>query len=71
MMQKFRIDYVNPSTGQPASETLQREDIPNMEIRDNDGKLLRTYLYSAKDQVWDFAYILTNKGQFEVKELNQ
>ena len=69
-MTKFRIDYVDPKTGQPASETVEREDDPVYPVLDKRGNLIRTCLWTAKDQVWDYAYVMTNKGTFEVTELD-
>lgn len=68
-MSKFRIDFVNPKTGKPDSEDVEAHDLENVEIRDSAGKVMRRTAMSAKDQVWDYAYRISNKGVFDITEL--
>jgi hypothetical protein len=68
-MTKFRIDYLDPSTGQPASIMVEYEDIPSYVVRGPEGQALGHGFYSAKEQAWNFAYTFTDKGHFEVIEL--
>ena len=68
-MPKFRIDFINSKTGKPDFEFIEAHDLTGVEIRDSAGQVIRRVNMSAQDQAWEYAYRITNKGVFDIREI--